>query len=52
MTALGSKLGQNCRVQIKQTQRMPGFQQVARHRCAHVAQAYKCNFHDALLNED
>ena len=42
------QLRQNGLVQIEQVQRMPGLEQVARHRCAHVAQADKCNLHGRI----
>ena len=45
MATQGGQLGENALVQIKQVQRMPGLEQVARHWCAHVAQADKCDIH-------
>jgi len=45
MAAKGFQLGQDVFVQVKQVQRMPGLEQVARHRCAHVAQTNKCDVH-------
>ncbi|MNE35014.1 hypothetical protein D3C80_1287570 [compost metagenome] len=39
------ELGQHRGVQIEHVQRVPGLDQVARHRRAHVAQADKCDTH-------
>ncbi|MNM26239.1 hypothetical protein D3C81_366990 [compost metagenome] len=48
-TELG-KLGEYSLVQIEQIQLMAGLNQVARHWCAHVAQANKCDTHNELLS--
>ena len=51
MATQGSQFSKDILVQVKQVQRVPGLEQIARHRCAHVAQADKCDVHTGALNE-
>jgi len=50
MPALLGQFSQDVFVEVKQVQRMPGLEQIARHGRTHVAQANKCNVHGRLLN--
>ena len=45
------QLRQNVFVEIEQVQRVSGIEQVARHRCAHIAQTNKCDVHGRALSE-